>query len=123
MRRENVRCRGRQKRRDRLYLRLTDSEADELERAAIESGARSRSLIITEALKEGMLTPNLNVSQQKRRRRVNAWIPRATVLEFKHLAATHHVTRAHLLRLFLRQYLANAPWRNNEPDTQEAAIS
>jgi hypothetical protein len=121
MRKEKGGCEGRQKRRDRIYLLLTNPEADELERAAVESGARSRSLIITEALKAGMLTPNLKVSQQKRRRRVEAWVPRGTAHEFKLLAATHNVTLAHLLRQLLFQYLANAPWRNNhEPKTQEA---
>ena len=122
MRKEKSGCGGRQKRRDRISLLLTGSEVDELERAAVESGARSRNLIITEALKAGMLTPNLKVSQQKRCRRVDAWVPHGTAHEFKLLAASHNVTQAHLLRHLLRQYLANAPWRNNhEPKAQEAA--
>jgi hypothetical protein len=113
---------GKGKRRDRVYLLLTDSEADELERATVESGACSRSLIITEALKAGMLTRELKLSQQKRGRRVEAWVPRKTADEFKLLAATQNVTQAYLLRHFLRQYLANAPWTNNdEPSTREGA--
>jgi metal-responsive CopG/Arc/MetJ family transcriptional regulator len=112
----------RSKRRNRIYLLLTHSEAEELERAAIESGSGSRSLIITEALTAGILTSNLKVSQQKRCKRIDAWIPHATAREFKLLAATHHVTQSHLLRHLLRQYLANPPWRNNqEPKTREAA--
>jgi hypothetical protein len=115
-------CGSEPKRRIRVYLLLTDSEACELERAAVESGAGSRNLIITEALKAGMRTPNLKVSQQKRRRRVDAWVPHGTAHEFKLLAATHNVTQAHLLRQLLRQYLTNPPWRNNhDPTTQEAA--
>ena len=122
MRKEKGGCEGKRKRRNRIYLLLTDPEADELERAAVESGACSRNLIITEALKAGMRTPNLKVSQQKRCRRVEAWVPHGTANDFKLLAATHNVTQAHLLRHLLRQYLANAPWRNNhEPNRQEAA--
>ncbi len=115
-------CGNRPQRRVRLYLLLTDSEADELERAAAESGAGSRNLLLTEALKAGVLSPNLNVSQQRRCRRIDAWIPHATARDFKLLAANHSVTQAHLLRHLLRQYLASAPWNGNcerEQKTEE----
>ncbi len=113
----------RERRRVRLYLLLTDSETDELDRATAESGAGSRSLLLTEALKAGVLSPNLNVSQQRRCRRIDAWIPHATARDFKLLAANHSVTQAHLLRHLLRQYLASAPWKGNyerEQQTEEA---
>jgi hypothetical protein len=105
----------------RIYILLTDSEADELRRAAVESGAGSRNLIITEALRAGMVTGNMPVSQQRRRRRIDAWIPNGTAQQFKHLAATHNVTQAHFLRHLLRQYLTNPPWTNkHEPKPREA---
>jgi hypothetical protein len=113
----------RERRRVRLYALLTDSEAEELDRAAAESGAGSRNLLITEALKAGVLTPNLNVSQEKRRRSIEAWIPHVTARDFKLLAANNSVTQAHLLRHLLRQYLANAPWKadyEREQKTEEA---
>lgn len=44
MYKENGGCGGKRKRRNRIYLLLTDSEADELERAVVESGAGSRNL-------------------------------------------------------------------------------
>jgi hypothetical protein len=109
-------------RRVRLFIFLTDSEADELERAALESGACSRSLVITEAVKTGLLAPKLKLSQERRHRKIGAWIPRPTAVELKQLAHEHNLTRTRLLRHFLFQYLANAPWRNNhEPNIQEAA--
>jgi hypothetical protein len=109
----------RESRRVRLCLLLTDSEADELDRASAESGAGSRNLLVTEALKAGLLNPSLNVSQERRCRRIEAWIPNATARDFKFLAANHSVTQAHLLRQLLRQYLANAPWRSNYEQEQK----
>ena len=110
------------RRRVRLFLFLTDSEADELERAALESGACSRGLLITEAVKTGLIAPRLNLSQERRRRKISAWIPRRTAVELKQLASENNLTRTRLLRHFLLQYLAEAPWRNNhEPKAREAA--
>jgi hypothetical protein len=109
------------KRRVRLFLFLTGSEADELERAALESGACSRGLVITEAVKTGFSAPKLKLNQERRHRKISIWIPRRTAVELKQLAHEHNLTRTRLLRYFLFQYLANAPWRNNhEPKTQEA---
>lgn len=111
-------------RRVRLFLFLTDSEEDELERAAQQSGACSRGLVITEAVKTGLLTPKLKLSQERRHRKIGVWIPRRTATELKQLAHEHNLTRARLLRHFLLQYLADAPWKSNferEPNAQEAA--
>lgn len=109
-------------RRVRLFLSLTDSEAAELERAALESGACSRGLVITEAVKTGLSAPKLKLSQERRRRKIGVWTPRRTAVELKQLAHEHNLTRTRLLRYFLFQYLANAPWTNNHtPKTREAA--
>lgn len=109
-------------RRVRIFHYLTDSEADELERAARESGACSRGLVITEAVKTGLSAPKLKLSQEWRHRKIGVWIPRRTAAELKQLAHEHNLTLSRLLRHFLLQYLAEAPWRNNhDPKTQEAA--
>ncbi|MGD0177636.1 MAG: hypothetical protein ABSA50_02155 [Candidatus Bathyarchaeia archaeon] len=109
-------------RRVRLFLFLTDSEADELERAARESGACSRGLVITEAVTTNLSAPKLKLSQERRHKKIGVWIPRRTAVDLKQLAHEYNLTRTRLLRYFLFQYLANAPWRDNhEPKTQEAA--
>jgi metal-responsive CopG/Arc/MetJ family transcriptional regulator len=109
-------------RRVRIFLFLKDSEADELERAARESGACSRGLLITEAVKTGLSAPKLKLSQKRSHRKIGVWVPRRTAVELKQLAHEYNLTRTRLLRYLLVQYLANAPWRNNrERTTQEAA--
>jgi len=109
-------------RRVRIFPYLTDSEADELDRAARESGACSRGLVITEAVKTGLLAPKLQLSQERRHRKVCVWIPRQTAIELKEFAHEHNLTLTRLLRHFLSQYLANPPWENNyDPETLEAA--
>jgi hypothetical protein len=109
-------------RRVRIFPYLTDSEADELERAARESGACSRGLVITEAVKIGLLAPRLKLSQERRHRKISVWIPRRTAVELKQLAHEHNLTLTRLLRHYLLQYLAEAPWRNNhDSKTREAA--
>ncbi len=111
-------------RRVRLFLLLTDSEEDVLERAARQSGACSRGLLITEAVKSGLLAPKLKLSQERRDRKIGVWIPRRTATELKRLAHEHNLTRARLLRHFLLQYLADAPWKSNferVPNAREAA--
>jgi metal-responsive CopG/Arc/MetJ family transcriptional regulator len=111
-------------RRVRLFLFLKDSEAGELERAAQQSGACSRGLLITEAVKTGLSGPKLKLSREGRRRKIGVWIPRRTAVELKQLAHEYNLTRTRLLRDLLLQYLANAPWRNNhEPKAQEATTA
>jgi len=88
----------------------------------LESGARSRGLLITEAVKTGLSAPKLKLNPERRHRKIDAWIPRRTAIELEQLAHERNLTRTRLLRYFLFQYLAYAPWRNNhEPETQEAA--
>ncbi len=99
-------------RRFRLFLYLTDSEADELERAARESGACSRGLVITEAVKTGLTSPRLSL--KRTRRRIGVWIPRRTAVELNRLAHEYNLTRTRLVRHFLVQYLADAPWKSPE---------
>lgn len=121
---------SRSRRRLRISVRLTDFEASELELAALESGALSRNLVVTEAIKIGLLNPNLNLDREKRSKRIRLRIPRDTVDELKELASEHNLTLSFLLRHFLFQYLANAPWHISEPNgtasesrVTEAALS
>ena len=115
--------RSKAERRLRLFLLLTDSEADELERAARESGACSRSLVVTEAVKTGLLNAEPKLRQEGRSRRVDVWIPRRVAVEFKQLAQKQGLTQARLLRHFLFQYLANAPWKSPETNRGKEAAA
>lgn len=105
----------RPERRSRIFLRLTDSELAELERAALESGALSRNLVVTEAVKLGLVNPALSLCQLRRSKRIHVWIPRRTAAELKQLATKHSLKQSQLLRLFLFQYLATAPWNEAGP--------
>lgn len=55
-----------------------------------------------------------------RRRRVDALVPGKLATRLKVAAAMYHVTQQHLLRLFLLQYLAAAPWERKESRAREA---
>ncbi len=109
-------------RRSRLFLLLTDSEATELEQAARESGACSRNLVITEAVRAGLVDSKLKLNQERRRRRIGVWISRRTAVELKQLAHKHNLTQARLLRHFLSQYMAMAPWKATESNGTAAGV-
>jgi hypothetical protein len=94
----------------KLRLFLTKPEAEQLDYSTLLSGACSRNFLIAEALRAGLANTNQNLSQGKRSERVDAWVPAGLVARVKELAATHHLTQQHLLRLFLLQYLAAALW-------------
>lgn len=104
----------RRNRRRKLRLLLTDSELEELERAVDESGACSRSLIISEATRRGLLSREFAVTQERRSRRIDAWVPRRMLEELRRSATLHAVTQQWLLRRWLREYVAEAAWRDDE---------
>jgi hypothetical protein len=69
--------------------------------------------VIAEAIQAGLSNPNPKPPQEKRRNRVDVWVTRRMVDELKRLASTHTLPQQTLLRHFLHQYLAGAPWKNN----------
>ncbi len=108
----------------KLRLLLTETEAEQLDKATAESGAWSRTLLIGEALRAGMAAPNRTPSRGRRSVIVDTWLPTGLVVGLRMLAATHHLPQQHLLRLFLFQYLAAAPWERdpNENERSEEVL-
>ncbi len=102
----------------KLRLLLTETEAERLDDSTARSGACSRALLIVEALRAGLANPDRTLSRGERRVRVDAWVPTGLVVGLKRLAAIHHLTQQHLLRLFLFQYLAAAPWERNQTENE-----
>jgi hypothetical protein len=98
--------------RSKLRLLLTESETEQLNASAAESGA-SRSLLISEAMHAGLANSNQRFTQVKRSVIVDAWLPTGVIRALKRLAITHHLSQQHLLRLFLFQYLTTAPWEQH----------
>lgn len=102
----------------KLRLLLTETEAEQLDYSTAQSGAGSRALLIAEALRAGIANPNQTLSQDKRSIRVDAWVPTGLVARLRQLAATHHLTQQHLLRLFLFQYLAETRWERDQAENE-----
>jgi hypothetical protein len=106
----------------KLRLFLTETEAEQLDDSTLLSGASSRGFLIAEALRAGLANPNQKLSNEKRGVRVDAWLPAGLVARVKELAATHHLPQQHLLRLFLLQYLAAAPWEQPQAESMKEAL-
>lgn len=100
--------------RSKLRLLLTETEAEQLGDSVAESGACSRTLLIAEALRAGLANPNQALMRGKRSVIVDAWVPTVLLAQLKQSAATHHLPQQHLYRLFLFQYLAQAPWNRDQ---------
>ncbi len=78
------------------------------------SGAWSRGLLIAEAVRAGLANPEPKLGGGRRLRRVDALVPRKLALQLREVAAAYNVTQQRLLRHFLYQYLAAAPWERAE---------
>jgi len=59
----------------KLRLLLTDTETELLDRAVEESGAWSRSLLITEAIRAGVANPKRELEDGRRKNRIDALVP------------------------------------------------
>jgi len=107
--------------RSTFQLLLTDRELAELDRAVAESGAWTRSLLVAEAVHAGLLTQNLTLTRDRRRRRVLVRVPAKMLDDLRHLAFSHDLTQQAILRHFLFQYIANKAWNPPEEDAAEPA--
>ena len=109
--------------RAKLRLLLTPSELEKLDAAVLDTGT-TRSLLILEALQAGLADPNLNINQEKRGRRIDAWATGSMKEKLRTLAARLNVTQQHLTRTLLLTYLASAPWnRQQKRCTEESTGS
>ncbi len=111
-------ARGR-RRCSKLRVLLSDCEVESVERAVAASGAWSRGLLIAEAVRAGLANPELKLEGGRRLRRVDALVPSKLALRLREVAAANNVTQQRLLRHFLRQYLAAAPWERTDRRTGE----
>ncbi len=108
--------------RGKLRVLLTECEVERVDHAVAASGAWSRGLLIVEALRAGLANPELKLDNGRRLRRIDALVPRKLVANLKNAAALNNVTQQHLLRHFLFQYLAAAPWERRDTG-REAVVS
>jgi len=106
--------------RSKLRLLLTETEAEQLDDSVAQSGACSRTLLIAEATRAGLANPNQTLSREKRSVIVDAWVPTVLLVRLREFAATHHLPQQHLLRLFLFQYLALAPWNRDQTENRSS---
>ncbi len=105
--------------RGKLRLLLTECEVERVDRAVAASGAWSRGLLIAEAVRAGLANPELKLDNGRRLRRIDALVPRKLVTNLKNAAALNNVTQQHLLRHFLFQYIAAAPWERRDTGREE----
>ena len=105
--------------RTKLRLLLTPSEHQSLTAAAQQTGT-NRSLIILEAIQAGLTNPHLQITQEKRCKRTDAWVPTAVKAQLRELAGALNVTQQHLTRHLLSTYLASPPWnqKHTQPQTE-----
>jgi len=105
--------------RTKLRLLLTPSEHQSLTAAAQQTGT-NRSLIILEAIQAGLTNPHLQITQEKRSRRTDAWVP--VKVQLRQLAGALNVTQQHLTRHLLSTYLASPPWdqKHTQPQTEQS---
>lgn len=109
--------------RAKLRLLLTPSELEKIDAAVRDTGT-TRSLLILEALQAGLADSNLNINQEKRDCRVDAWATGSMKEKLRLLAARLNVTQQYLTRTVLLTYLASAPWnRQQKRCTEESTGS
>jgi len=98
--------------RSKLRLVLTRSELEKLDAAVSETGT-NRSLLIFEALQRGLAGRDPVVRQERRDRRVDAWLSRRLKDELSRVAERLNITQQHLARTLLLSYLAEATWNRD----------
>lgn len=86
------------------------------------SGAWSRGLLIVESVRAGLANPAPKLDNGRRLRRVDALVPGSLAVSLKKFAADNGVSQQHLLRNFLFQYLAAAPWERGENEKQSKEV-
>ena len=107
----------------KLYVMLGEAELRSLEEAVEESGAPIRKgFLVFEAIQAGLANPDNTKVHGDRTCKVNFWLPRKLSERLRIQAETSGVSKQHLIRHFLFQYLANPPWKptNIDSTAQEA---
>jgi hypothetical protein len=104
--------------RARQRVLLTEAEARKVDFAVGESGALSRSLFISEAIRAGLESFDAANVEGKRNRRIDAWTPQECRDSVKRLADAFDLTQQSILRYLILRYAQEAPWRNSGAATQ-----
>lgn len=108
----------------RVRLLLTEDEVDRVDNAVFSSGSLSRALLVLEAVQVGLRMLNFRAAPGRRCRRIDVRIPAELRKRINEVAKRLDLSQQSLLRHFLFQYLALAPWQdkpNNEKQTSRAA--
>jgi metal-responsive CopG/Arc/MetJ family transcriptional regulator len=104
--------------RARQRVLLTEAEARKVDYAVGESGALSRSLFISEAIRAGLEDFDAANVERKRNRRIDAWTPTESIDTVKQLAETYDLTQQSILRYLILRYAEEAHWKHSGPATQ-----
>ncbi len=113
---------GKKERRARLRILLNDAELRQVERAVAESGAPSRSFLVFEAIRFGLLNANASAVSGRRRERIDLRVPYKMKEQAKQFVSTHNLTEQNVLRHFLFRYIAAEPWRMSSTSRREATV-
>jgi hypothetical protein len=97
--------------RARQRVLLTEAEARKLDYAVGESGALSRSLFISEAIRAGLEGFDAANVEGKRNRRIDAWTPSESIDAVRQLADRFDLTQQSILRHLILGYAQEARWR------------
>jgi metal-responsive CopG/Arc/MetJ family transcriptional regulator len=100
--------------RARQRVLLTEAEARKVDYAVDESGALSRSLFISEAIRAGLEGFDAAKVEGKRNRRIDAWTPQERRDAVKRLADAFDLTQQSILRYLILRYAEEARWRRWE---------
>jgi metal-responsive CopG/Arc/MetJ family transcriptional regulator len=103
---------GKKGNRARQRILLSETEARKVDFAVGESGALSRSLFISEAIRAGLESFDAANVEGKRNRRVDAWTPSESIDAVKRLADAFDLTQQSILRYMILRYVDEAQWRH-----------
>ena len=82
-----------------------------MDRAVGESGALSRSLFISEAIRAGLESFDAANVEGKRNHRIDAWTPSESIDAVRQLADRFDLTQQSILRYVILRYAQEARWR------------
>ncbi len=98
--------------RTRLRILLTEEEIERLDSAVMESGALSRTLLVFEAIRAGLVKgETATMKKPSKRKAVPVWVTFDLKNRIKEAARANSVTQQSLVRHLLFQYIAHAPWK------------
>jgi metal-responsive CopG/Arc/MetJ family transcriptional regulator len=104
--------------RARQRILLTEAEARKVDYAVGMSGALSRSLFISEAIRAGLEDFDEANVERKRNRRIDAWTAQECRDSVKRLAEAFDLTQQSILRYLILRYAREAHWKHSGAATQ-----